>query len=229
MSVVPVEIQPRVGSAYEQPQVERRPELPPVSPLAPARSPALGSRFQKLFPLTARVLFHPLAVVIATLSLAAVAMGFSLHYVAAVVLLGLIALSVGSDRRFLDALLLPPNLLAARSALMGGVIGCAYMASGTVEGDSSALLAVQASMIYWLLVNAAANRLCLLDVPGIRMPWSNRRFTADCLRPLALVALALLTLECTRQVVGIITGGLDRGILSPYRALEAAKAPMFGR
>ena len=35
-------------------------------------------------------------------------------------MLGLIALLVGRERRFLDALLLPPNLLSARAALLGG-------------------------------------------------------------------------------------------------------------
>jgi hypothetical protein len=100
------------------------------------------------------------------------------------------------------------------------VIGCAYMASGTVDGDSSALLAVQASMIYWLVVSAATNWLCLRDVPGIRMPWSNGRFTAECLRPLSLVALALLSLELVRQVVGVITGGLDRGMYGDEAARQ---------
>lgn len=221
MSVVPTELLPRVGPAYEQAPIGRGLQPRLASAITPPRSPALGSRFQKLFPLTARVLFQPSAVVIATLVLAPIALSFSSHYAVAIVLLGLIAVSVGSDRRFLDALLLTPNLLAARSALMGGVIGCAYMASGMVEGESSALLAVQASMIYWLVVSAAANRLCLVDVPGIRMPWANPRFNAECLRPLALVALALLSLEFVRQVVGVITGGLDRGMHGDEAARQA--------
>jgi len=221
MSAVPTEVQPPVAATYKQPLVDCRRQFPLVPLTERTRPYVVGSRFQKLFPLTARVLFHPLAVVIATFVLTTIAMSFSVHYAASVVLLGLIALAVGSERRFLDALLLTPNLLAARSALMGGVIGCAYMASGTVDGDSSALLAVQASMIYWLVVSAATNWLCLRDVPGIRMPWSNGRFTAECLRPLALVALALLSLELVRQVVGVITGAIDRGIYGDEAARQA--------
>jgi hypothetical protein len=187
-----------------------------------AKREALGGlRFQRLFPLTARILFHPGAVAVLTVAVAAVGSAFSVHYAASAVLLGLIVILVGTERRFLDALLLTPNVVAARGTLLGGVIGCSFMASGMTEGDSPGLLVVQASMIYWVVVSAIANKLCLRDLPGIRMPWWNSRFTAECLRPLSLVALAILTLEAMRQVVGVITGGLDRGIHGEEAARQA--------
>jgi hypothetical protein len=180
-----------------------------------------GSRFRSLFPLTARVLFHPGVVALATVVSAAIASAFSLHYAASLVLLGMVAVFVGWERRFLDALLMTPNVLAARSTLMGGVLGCAYMASGMTEGDSPSLLAVQASMAYWLAVSSLTNRIFLMNVPGIQMPWASSRFNAECLRPLSIVAITILTLELTRQLVGIATGGLDRGVYGDEAARQA--------
>lgn len=182
---------------------------------------AQATRFAGLFPLSARVLFHPGAVLVATLVVAPVAALFSLHYAAAVILLGLIVVFVGRERRFLDVLLLTPNLLAARGVLMGGVVGCAYMGSAMAEGDSWALLAVQAAMMYWIVVSGVLNGVCLSGIPGIQMPWTSSRFTAECLRPLAVVGFALLLLELLRQLIGIATGALDRGIYGDEAARQA--------
>jgi hypothetical protein len=186
-----------------------------------AKRVAEASRFASLFPIAARFVFHPGVVLGTTLVGAVVTAMFSLHYAASVILLGLIVLLVGRERRFLDVLLLPPNLLAARGVLMGGVIGCAYMASAMPDGDSRALLAVQLAMMYWLLASGVMNGICLRGIPGIRMPWANTRFTAECLRPLSLVAIAILSLELARQLVGIATGGLDRGIYGDEAARQA--------
>jgi hypothetical protein len=189
-----------------------------LAPVVGVRAPSQrersseGTRFAALFPVSARILFHPFAVLVATAIGAVVAALFSAHYAAAVILLGLVAVFVGRERRFLDVLLLTPNLLAARGVLMGGVVGCAFIASAMAERDSWALLAVQGAMMYWLIVSGILNGVCLSGIPGIRMPWASQRFAAECLRPLALVALAILALELTRQLVGIATGGLDRGI-----------------
>jgi hypothetical protein len=193
----------------------------PLSQRYKAGRPAEASRFASLFPIAARVVFHPGAVLGATLVGAVVAAIFSLHYAASVILLGLIALIVGRERRFLDVLLLPPNLLAARGVLMGGVVGCAYIASGMADGDSRALLAVQAAMMYWLVVSGVMNGVCLSGIPGIRMPWASKRFIVECLRPLSLVAFAILSLELLRQLVGIATGALDRGIYGDEAARQA--------
>lgn len=146
---------------------------------------------------------------------------FSLHYALSVILLGLIAVLIGRERRFLDVLLLTPNLLAARGVLMGGVVGCAYMASGMTEGDDGALLAVQAAMMYWMVMSGVMNGICLAGLPAIRMPWASNKFTAECLRPLSLVALAILSFELMRQLVGIATGALDRGIYGDEAARQA--------
>jgi hypothetical protein len=182
---------------------------------------AQAPRFATLFPVSARVLFHPGAVLVAILVGAPVAALFSLHYAAAVILLGLIVVFVGRERRFLDVLLLTPNLLAARGVLMGGVVGCAYMGSAMADGDSWALLAVQAAMMYWIVVSGVLNGVCLSGIPGIQMPWASSRFTAECLRPLAVVGFALLLLELLRQLIGIATGSLDRGIYGDEAARQA--------
>jgi hypothetical protein len=47
--------------------------------------------------------------------------------------------------------------------------------------------------------------------------------------PPPLASLALKSPLPSSHATHALAGGLDRGILSPYRALEAAKAPMFGR
>jgi hypothetical protein len=205
MSVVLAESQPVVG---------------PSAQSAEGRV-AEASRFLSLFPIAARILFHPGAMLFATLSGSVVAAMFSLHYAASVILLGLIALLVGRERRFLDALLLCPNLLSARAALLGGVIGCAYMASGMPDGDTRGLLAVQLAMIYWLVVSGVMNEICLSGIPGIRMPYASRRLTAEVLRPLSLVALVILSIEVARQLIGITTGAMDRGVYGDEAARQA--------
>ena len=205
------------------------PSLPPGDGTAPVAKRANfrrnaateGSRFSQLFPIAARVVFHPGAVLFATIIAATLLTPVSIHYAASVVLLGLTAVFVSWDRRFLDSLLFTPNLIAARFAIMGGVIGCSFMASGMSDRYSPALLAVQASMMYWLVLSSLANRLCLGNVPGISMPWTNPHFKAECLRPLSVVALAILSLELARQSIGIITGGLDRGMHGDEAARQA--------
>lgn len=196
------------------------------APACPSTEPkqrhvAEASRFSSLFPVSARILFHPGATMVATLAGSVVAAMFSLHYAASVILLGLIAFLVGRERRFLDALLLPPNLLAARAALMGGVVGCGYMASGMPDGDSQGLLAVQVAMIYWLIISGVMNGICLRGIPGIRMPWASGRFMTECLRPLSLVALVILAIELARQLIGLATGAMDRGVYGDEAARQA--------
>jgi hypothetical protein len=182
---------------------------------------AEGDRFSALFPIAARILFHPGSVLVATVIAAMLMAPVSIHYAMSIVLLGLTCISVGWERRFLDALLFTPNLVAARFALMGGVIGCSYMASGMSEKYSPSLLAVQAAMMYWLVVSSLMNKMCLGNVPGIRMPWTNPRFNAECLRPLSVVAFAILSLELARQLIGVVTGGLDRGMYGDEAARQA--------
>lgn len=192
----------------------------PQSPMPDSH--AIGrSRFPSLFPVCALALFHPGSVLVATSVGASVTSLFSLNYAAAVILLGLITVFVGRERRFLDVLLLTPNLLAARGVLLGGVIGCVYMASGATTGDSPGLLAVQATMMYWVVVSSVINGVCLSGIPGIRMPWASNRFKAECLRPLAVVGLLLMSLELLRQLVGISTGALDRGVYGDEAARQA--------
>jgi len=180
-----------------------------------------GKRFASLFPVAASLVFRPGVVALATAVVAGLLLPFSVHYAVSAAILGLAAICVYADRRFLDALLITPNLLVARSAVAGGAVGCAYIASGLTESSGWALLAVQASTAYWLVATSLCNRLCLRNIPGISMPWGNQSFRAECLRPLSLIAFTLLMLELARQIVGVVTGGLDRGIYGDDAARQA--------
>ncbi len=186
-------------------------------------SATAGGRFKAAFPITARVIFHPLPTLLAAGVAGMILLPLSVHYAISAWLFGLAAVAIGRDRAFLDYVLMSPNALASRGPIIGTGIGAAYIASAIESSYDEHLVTIQIVGGFWLICQWLANAVILARLPRLTVPFENTRFTNEVLRPLAVIGYILITLEVLRLVVGVITGIHDRGIHG-----AAAAAQGFG-
>lgn len=191
--------------------------------LSPEPSPLLGSaihpptsdvnfnRFFRTFPVAATLLARPRALVLLSGVAAGLAALVSVHLALSVATLGLAAVLVGVQRRFLSDLLLPPVLAGSLLSLSGICVGSTFLAAAGGWKWSEPLFMTQATLAFGFCCLGMAITVLMHKLPAIQVPRGSQVFLKKCLRPLGFVAWTLIAMQSIHLVSGLMTGRLDRG------------------